>query len=122
MVSHIEDIETHALVVDSIKTTYTDASDTLPGSSTQTRKCIYILRRAAQKKNIILVLIGQVTKDKTAADPKLLEHAVDIVLYLEVPDEKSNSRLLFAKKNRFGSTIPKCVFTMGTKGLEFKNG
>ncbi len=122
MVSHIEDIETHALVVDSIQTTYTDASDTLPGSSTQIRKCAYILRRAAQKKNFILVLIGQVTKDKTAAGPKLLEHAVDVVLYLEVPDEKSNNRLLFAKKNRFGSTVPKCVFSMGKMGLEFKNG
>ena len=120
--SHIEDIETHILVVDSIQTTYTDASDTLPGSSTQIRKCTYILRRAAQKKNFILVLIGQVTKDKTAAGPKLLEHAVDVVLYLEVPDEKSNNRLLFAKKNRFGSTVPKCVFSMGKMGLEFKNG
>jgi DNA repair protein RadA/Sms len=79
VVSHIEDIETHILVVDSIQTTYTDASDTLPGSSTQIRKCTYILRRAAQKKNFILVLIGQVTKDKTAAGPKLLEHAVDVV-------------------------------------------
>ena len=122
IVSHIEDIETHILVVDSIQTTYTDASDTLPGSSTQIRKCTYILRRAAQKKDFILVLIGQVTKDKTAAGPKLLEHAVDIVLYLEVPDEKSNNRLLFAKKNRFGSTIPKCVLSMGKMGLEFKNG
>ena len=122
IVSHIEDIETHILVVDSIQTTYTDASDTLPGSSTQIRKCTYILRRAAQKKDFILVLIGQVTKDKTAAGPKLLEHAVDVVLYLEVPDEKSNNRLLFAKKNRFGSTIPKCVLSMGKMGLEFKNG
>ena len=116
IVSHIEDIETHTLVVDSIQTTYTDASDTLPGSSTQIRKCTYILRRAAQKKNFILVLIGQVTKDKTAAGPKLLEHAVDVVLYLEVPDEKSNNRLLFAKKNRFGSTIPKCVLLNGQNG------
>ncbi len=92
IVSHIDDIETHILVVDSIQTTYTDTSDTLPGSSTQIRKCTYILRRAAQKKNFILVLIGQVTKDKTAAGPKLLEHAVDVVLHLEVPDEKSNNR------------------------------
>jgi DNA repair protein RadA/Sms len=120
IVSHIEDIKTQALVVDSIQTTYTDASDTLPGSSTQIRKCTYILRRAAQKKNFILILIGQITKDRSAAGPKLLEHAVDVVLHLEVQDEKSNNRLLFAKKNRYGSTIPKCVLSMGKMGLEFR--
>jgi len=50
------------------------------------------------KKDFILVLIGQVTKDKTAAGPKLLEHAVDVVLYLEVPDEKSNNRFSLQRK------------------------
>ena len=122
IISHIDDIETQALVVDSIQTAYTDASDTLPGSTTQIRKCTYVLRRAAQKKNFILILIGQVTKDESAAGPKLLEHAVDVVLHLEMPDEKGNNRLFFAKKNRFGSTVPKCIFAMGKLGLEFKNG
>jgi DNA repair protein RadA/Sms len=122
IVAHAEETETQILVVDSIQTTYTDKSDTLPGSSTQIRKCTYILRRSAQKKNFILVLIGQVTKDRSAAGPKLLEHAVDVVLHLEVPDEKSSNRLLFAKKNRYGSTLPKCFLSMGKTGLEFKNG
>ena len=69
IVSHIEDIETHILVVDSIQTTYTDASDTLPGSSTQIRKCTYILRRAAQKKDFILVLIGQSDERQNSCRP-----------------------------------------------------
>jgi DNA repair protein RadA/Sms len=59
-----------------------------------------------------------VTKDKAAAGPKLLEHAVDCVLHLEVQEETQN-RILFASKNRFGSTIPKCMLSMGSKGLEF---
>lgn len=119
IVKHAETIDIQTLVVDSIQTVYTDTSDTLPGSSTQIRKCAYVLRRSAQKKNYILLLIGQVTKDKTAAGPKLLEHAVDCVLHLEVQDEKSDNRILFASKNRFGSTIPKCMLSMGSKGLEF---
>ena len=122
IVTHAEGIETQILVVDSIQTTYTDASDTLPGSATQIRKCTYILRRSAQRNNFILVLIGQITKDRSAAGPKLLEHAVDVVLHLEVPDEKSSNRLFFAKKNRYGSTAPKCVLSMSKMGLEFKNG
>ena len=64
VVSHAETIEIQSLVVDSIQTIYTDTSDTLPGSSTQIRKCAYVLRRSAQKKNYILLIIGQVTKDK----------------------------------------------------------
>jgi len=122
IVTHAEEIETQLLVVDSIQTTYTDVSDSLPGSATQIRKCTYILRRSAQKKNFILVLIGQITKDRSAAGPKLLEHAVDVVLHLEVPDEKSSNRLLFARKNRYGSTAPKCVLSMSKTGFEFKNG
>jgi DNA repair protein RadA/Sms len=72
VVSHAETIEIQSLVIDSIQTIYTDTSDTLPGSSTQIRKCAYVLRRSAQKKNYILLIIGQVTKDKVAAGPKLL--------------------------------------------------
>src|SRR5512143_1123373 len=64
------------LVIDSIQTVYTDTCDALPGSPTQIRKCAYILRRLAQEKNLILVLVGQVTKDRKAAGPRLLEHAV----------------------------------------------
>ena len=119
IVSHTETIDVQTLVVDSIQTIYTDTSDTLPGSSTQIRKCAYVLRRSVQKKNYILMIIGQVTKDKSAAGPKLLEHAVDCVLHLEVQDEKSQNRILFASKNRFGSTLPKCMLSMGSKGLEF---
>ncbi len=117
--THAEDIEIQVLVIDSIQTVYTDTSDTLPGSSTQIRKCAYILRRLAQKKNIILLIIGQVTKDRSAAGPKLLEHAVDVVLHLEVLDEKSIDRVLFASKNRYGSTLPKCILSMEKTGLEF---
>lgn len=120
--THAEEIDIQVLVIDSIQTVYTDVSDTLPGSSTQIRKCTYILRRLAQKKNFILVIIGQVTKDRSAAGPKLLEHAVDVVLHLEVLNEQSASRVLFASKNRYGSTLPKCILSMGKTGLEFHKG
>jgi DNA repair protein RadA/Sms len=120
--THAEEIAIQALVIDSIQTVYTDVSDTLPGSSTQIRKCTYILRRLAQKRNFILVIIGQVTKDRSAAGPKLLEHAVDVVLHLEVLNEQSASRVLFASKNRYGSTLPKCILSMGKNGLEFHKG
>jgi DNA repair protein RadA/Sms len=122
--AHVRHTPTKVLVIDSIQTMYTEASDTLPGSSTQIRKCAYILRRLAQEKSFVLIVVGQVTKDKKAAGPKLLEHAVDVVLYLEVDEGKSakdnqHHRLLFASKNRFGSTTPRCQLLMRKTGLVF---
>jgi DNA repair protein RadA/Sms len=108
------------LIIDSIQTMYTDISDALPGSSTQIRKCAYILRRTAQKNDIILIIVGQVTKEKKAAGPKLLEHAVDVVLYLATEENAAQHRSLVATKNRFGSTDPRCTLVMKESGLEFQ--
>jgi len=119
IVNHLNEISAQVLVVDSIQTMYTDVSDALPGSSTQIRKCTYILRRLAQQKNLVLMIVGQVTKDKKAAGPRLLEHAVDVVLYIEVEEDKPHHRILFSTKNRFGSTIPRCKLYMRKNGLVF---
>lgn len=117
--AHIQETASKVVVIDSIQTMYTDLSDTLPGSSTQIRKCSYILRRLAQQKSFVLIIIGQVTKDKKAAGPKLLEHAVDVVLYLESEADNRHQRVLFASKNRFGSTGPQCILFMKKTGLAF---
>ena len=114
---HVGTTASKVLVIDSIQTMYTDASDTLPGSPTQIRKCAYILRRLAQQKSMVLIIVGQVTKDRKAAGPRLLEHAVDVVLYLEVA--KGGHRSLIPSKNRFGSTEPRCLLLMRKTGLVF---
>ena len=105
------------LVVDSIQTVYTDLSETLPGSPTQIRKCTYLLRRNAQERESVLFLIGQVTKGKGAAGPRLLEHAVDVVLSLEAHDD--GMRSLTVEKNRFGPTLALRGMHMGEMGLQF---
>ncbi len=117
--AHIHEAASRVVVIDSIQTMYTDLSDALPGSPTQIRKCTYVLRRLAQQKSFVLIVVGQVTKDKKAAGPKLLEHAVDVVLYLEVDEGHQHHRILFASKNRFGSTAPRCMLYMRKTGLVF---
>lgn len=119
MARHIDELKSKVVVIDSIQTVYTDTSDTLPGSSTQIRKCTYILRRLAQQRDFVLILVGQVTKARTAAGPKLLEHAVDVVLSLDAEKEQSQQRNLSALKNRFGSTGPGAVLLMSGAGLLF---
>jgi DNA repair protein RadA/Sms len=111
-----------AVVIDSIQTVYTDASDALPGSLTQVRKCSYILRRLAQNRNLILMIVGQVTKDNRAAGPRILEHAVDVVLSIEVQESPPYGRILVPLKNRFGSTQHRCRLTMGDAGIAFQKG
>ncbi len=123
--AHVIEGESQVVVIDSIQTMYTHLSGAIPGSPSQIRKCTYILRRLAQKESIVLIIVGQVTKNMKAAGPKLLEHAVDVVLYLEVDEghskeESAGDRLLFASKNRFGSTEPRCNLTMHNTGLLFK--
>lgn len=120
IVSHVDQAGLQMLVIDSIQTIYSDASSALPGSSTQIRKCSYIMRRLAQQKNLVLIIVGQVTKNKTAGGPKLLEHAVDVVLHLEVEENVNHHRVLLASKNRFGSTAPRCMLYMRKTGLVFR--
>jgi len=120
ILSHVNQTKLQLLVIDSIQTMYSNASNALPGSTTQIRKCSYILRRLAQQRNLILIIVGQVTKTKAAAGPKLLEHAVDVVLQLDALDDHAHHRILNASKNRFGSTAPRCMLFMRKTGLVFQ--
>ncbi|HUI64991.1 MAG TPA: ATPase domain-containing protein [Bacteroidota bacterium] len=105
------------LVIDSIQTVYSDISDCLPGSPTQIRKCVYLLRRTAQEKQLVLLIVGQITKDKQAAGPKLLEHAVDVVLSLTADEAAPQRRILSVSKNRFGPAGRAWPFSMTAEGF-----
>jgi DNA repair protein RadA/Sms len=108
------------LVIDSIQTAYTELSDSLPGSVTQIRRCTYLLRRLAQEKGIVLLIVGQVTKGMQAAGPKMLEHAVDCVLSLDMSDDSPSLRALEVVKNRFGPTGYDLPLPLGSDGFEFR--
>jgi DNA repair protein RadA/Sms len=107
------------LVVDSIQTVYcaeSDAARAGPGSQAQLRECTMLLMRWAKDTGVAVILIGHVTKDGDIAGPRILEHIVDVVLYLE-GDRFSAYRLLRGVKNRFGSTDEVGVFEMAGDGL-----
>ncbi len=109
------------LVVDSIQTIYSGEVESEPGSVLQIRASGAKLMDFAKSSGVPVVIIGQVTKDGNMAGPKMLEHIVDTVLYLE-GDRRGLYRLLRATKHRFGSTDEVGVFTMEIGGLtEVKN-
>ncbi len=105
------------VVIDSIQTMFVDNIDSAPGTVTQVRTSALELIRATKKKNIILFLVGHVTKDGQIAGPRVLEHMVDTVLYFE-GDRGHQFRILRAVKNRFGPTDEIGVFEMVEKGLD----
>ncbi len=104
------------LIVDSIQTVAIDEITSAAGSVSQVRECTARLMEWAKPRGIPVLIIGHVTKEGTIAGPRVLEHMVDAVLYLE-GDRHHQYRILRAVKNRFGSTDEVGVFEMADVGL-----
>ncbi len=109
------------LVIDSVQTLWSEELAGAAGSIGQVRECTLKLLNLAKTRGIAIFLIGHVTKEGTIAGPKVLEHIVDTVLYLE-GDRFQTLRLLRATKNRFGPVDEIGVFSMEERGMkEVKN-
>jgi len=104
------------LIIDSIQTMYIDTIESAPGTVAQVRSAGFELIRMAKQRNIVVFLVGHVTKDGQIAGPKLLEHMVDTVLYFE-GERGHQFRILRSVKNRFGGTNEIGVFEMSGDGL-----
>jgi DNA repair protein RadA/Sms len=104
------------LVVDSIQTVLTAHLPNPAGSIVQLRECTMALMQWAKSSSVPVIIVGHVTKEGDIAGPRLLEHIVDVVLYLE-GDRFSSYRLLRGVKNRFGAVSEIGVFEMGSYGL-----
>jgi len=104
------------VVIDSIQTCFSEEVASGPGTVSQIRECAAKLTQVAKENNVATFLIGHVTKSGDIAGPKVLEHIVDTVLYLE-GERFSRHRILRCVKNRFGSTSEVAVLEMTESGL-----
>jgi DNA repair protein RadA/Sms len=104
------------LIVDSIQTVSVDEITSAAGSVSQVRECTSRLMQWGKSRDIPVFIIGHVTKEGAIAGPRVLEHMVDAVLYLE-GERHGHFRVLRAVKNRFGSTDEVGVFEMAEAGL-----
>jgi DNA repair protein RadA/Sms len=104
------------IIIDSIQTLYTNNLTGTSGSIGQVRECARLLSEFAKINHVPVILVGHVTKDGAIAGPKVLEHLVDTVLYLE-GDENHLFRILKTTKNRFGAVSEVGVFSMDSGGL-----
>jgi DNA repair protein RadA/Sms len=116
IISHIDRLQPELVVIDSIQTVMNSGLDSLPGSPSQIRDCGQRLLEVSKQKNVTILIVGHVTKDGSIAGPKMLEHMVDTVLYME-GDDRYDHRILRAAKNRFGATHEVGIFKMGENGL-----
>ena len=117
ILNHLERIQPEMLIIDSIQTIMNSSLDSLPGSPSQIRDCGQRLLETAKHKNVAILIVGHVTKEGTIAGPKMLEHMVDTVLYME-GDDRYDHRMLRSVKNRFGATHEVGIFQMNESGLE----
>ena len=112
----IIDISPKLVIIDSIQTMYSDELSAAAGSVSQVREITSQIMRVCKTKGITTIIIGHVTKDGTIAGPRVLEHMVDTVLYLE-GERYFSYRILRSIKNRFGSTNEIGMFEMKGTGL-----
>jgi DNA repair protein RadA/Sms len=105
------------VIVDSIQTLSSSDLDGMAGSVGQIRHSAELLIARAKSHGISIIIIGHVTKEGAIAGPKVLEHMVDTVLYLE-GERFANARILRTLKNRFGAIEEVGIFEMGEEGLK----
>ena len=113
---NIEEMQPKLVIIDSIQTMYSDELTAAAGSVSQVREITSQIMRICKSKQITTIIIGHVTKDGTIAGPRVLEHMVDTVLYLE-GERYFSYRILRGVKNRFGSTNEIGMFEMKGEGL-----
>ena len=105
------------VVIDSVQSMTSLNSRGYPGSISQVRISGAVLTRVAKSTGVPMFIVGQINKGGDIAGPKVLEHIVDCVLYME-GDQYNQYRIMRSIKNRFGSTNEIGVFEMRGDGLK----
>ncbi|MDI6786119.1 MAG: DNA repair protein RadA [bacterium] len=116
ILEQINKLNPQLVIIDSIQTVFIPELSSSLGSISQVRESTSKLLFQAKNKDIPIFLIGHVTKEGAIAGPRVLEHIVDVVLYLE-GEEHYFYRILRSVKNRFGSTNEIGIFEMQESGL-----
>jgi DNA repair protein RadA/Sms len=116
IIATFEQLTPQMVVIDSIQTVFLNELEASPGSVGQVRECTLRLMQWAKEKAIPVIIAGHVTKEGAIAGPRVLEHIVDAVLYME-GEPFSSYRILRCTKNRFGSVSEVGIFEMKAQGL-----
>lgn len=119
IINAMTDRKYNLIIVDSVQTIYHPDFPNTPGSPVQLREASLALVKTARRLHVPIILIGQVTKEGSVAGPRLLEHMVDVMLYLE-GERTFGLRMIRSVKNRFGSTSSEIV-NLSEKGFTLED-
>ena len=100
---------------------HTEVLQSPAGGVSQVRESASLLTQIAKNNHTAIFLIGHVTKSGEVAGPRVLEHIVDTVCFIEGQTD-GRYRMIRAMKNRFGPVNELGFFAMTDKGMrEVKN-
>jgi DNA repair protein RadA/Sms len=105
------------VIVDSIQTMVSQDLSGAAGTTSQITNNTNSLVRVAKSTNTAFIIIGHVTKEGNVAGPRIMEHLVDVVLYLE-GERYGLLKMLRGVKNRFGATNEVGMLEMTESGLK----
>ncbi|MFA5074557.1 MAG: DNA repair protein RadA [Candidatus Babeliales bacterium] len=112
-----QEIKPDLLILDSIQNCHISSQNSIiPGSISSIKEVGFHLMKLAKDNNIAICITGHITKEGYIAGPKILEHIVDGVFYLQGED-RWNTRILRSVKNRFGTINEAGFFDMQENGL-----
>ena len=117
IIATVQQHKPHILVIDSVQNCFIGGSSSLPGSVSQLREATFRLMRLAKEEGVTIILTGHINKEGVIAGPKTMEHMVDAVFYLQGED-RLQTRILRAVKNRFGTINELGFFEMTEQGLQ----
>ncbi len=117
IISTAEQKKPDLIIIDSIQNCYSPTTQTIPGTVGQLREAAFHVMRLAKENTITVILTGHITKEGTMAGPKMLEHMVDAVFYLQGED-RWQTRVLRSVKNRFGGINELGFFEMQEHGMQ----
>ena len=113
----IKDEKPNLIILDSIQLVADQYHSSIEGSVSQVRLCAGQLINLIKNLSIVAILIGHVTKDGQLAGPKVLEHMVDVIFYIE-GEREQRCRVLRSYKNRYHNTQDIGLFEMSKDGLK----
>ena len=114
---HIAEQRPQVVVLDSVQVLQMDGIDSTPGSVTQVRETAAFFTRLAKQQDVVIILVGHITKEGGLAGPKVLEHMIDCFMMLDSP-AGSRYRTLRGHKNRFDAVNELGVFAMTDLGMK----
>lgn len=121
IVAQIERLKPKVVAIDSIQMIVADERDRVRGGSAAVREVAETLIGLAKKHNLLLWIVGHVTKEGDIAGPRTLEHLVDSVLLFSSAEDAS-LRILQTQKHRFGQSGELALLEISKDGLSEKEG